>query len=79
MKIKKEHYKVLENSINAAIRLNPGLLAAGIYNNLSAKRIRWDLFYIANGADNGLVLDMYQYLNDENIDTALRAITRGKI
>ncbi len=38
-----------------------------------AKRLRWDLLYIAIGS-RWICDNLYSYMNDDHIDTALRAI-----
>lgn len=37
-------------------------------------RYRWDLFHVASHIDPGLRKELYKYLNDNHIDTALRRI-----
>lgn len=39
------------------------------------KRYRWDCLY-ATGAANSIMSDLYTYLDDSNIDTALRNLVR---
>lgn len=38
------------------------------------KRLRWDAFHASKHA--GILSDLYAYLNDDHIDTALRSIMR---
>ena len=39
------------------------------------KRYRWDCLY-ATGEANSIMSDLYAYLNDEHIDTAMRNLVR---
>lgn len=80
MKMKKEHYKVLEAAIAPKMHEYPK--HAYIKGGHSAKRYRWDLLYISGlRIGDGVGMDglpLYAYLNDDHIDTALRQITGTK-
>jgi len=76
MKIKPQHFKELK----AAIEPLHNKERWEIYQaqGLSAKRYRWDLLYASKlkiGDGKGCSgLPLYAYMNDDHIDTALRAI-----
>lgn len=69
MKITQEHYQHLSAQISP---LNTAELRAA-YEGLSAKRYRWDLLYRA-GLSTWICDNLYPYLDDTHIDTALRSI-----
>jgi hypothetical protein len=80
MKMKTEHYDQLAHAIGP-------LMAKHSFSdykalNLSAKRYRWDLMSAArfNGVSGSRWIcdNLYGYLNDDHIDTALRRITGTK-
>ena len=84
MKITKEHYECLENQMVKVIKEKTGFTIEQAVNeirkspdNWSDKAIRW---YLLNGC--GLTpfvcKELYKYLNDSHIDTALRKITNTK-
>ncbi len=77
MKMKAEHVGKIQNAIKA---LSPETVAAIKARAAAdprvkdlAKRIRWDLFN-ATGLLDWTCHELYAYLNDTHIDTALRAI-----
>lgn len=72
MKITPEHYEVMREAIEPLINETErkSYEAAG----LSQKRYRWDLWRKA-GLLKFTVGELYQYLDDTHIDTALRKIT----
>lgn len=44
--------------------------------NHPSMRIRWDIFHLVCARDNySLARQLWEYLNDDNIDSALRKIT----
>ncbi len=85
MKIKPEHYAVLETAVKQVLEANPQVtLEAYSQAGLSPMRFRWDALWAArkrSGITIGTTLGspgclpLYDYLNDEHIDTALRKIT----
>lgn len=86
-KMKTEHYEELEQAIKKVQRENVDVtLASYISKGLSSKRYRWDLLYAAiakgyygEGRGWTYISDvLYQYLNDDHIDSALRKITRTR-
>ncbi len=80
MKITPEDYADLKESCDLRIsRLSdyPTYVAAVMaysIDGLSPERFRWDLFHSAVGGTH-LFHRLYRYLNDAQIDTALRRIT----
>lgn len=81
MKIKPEHLAHMKEAIGAA--LSPEDVAAHrrfIVEEGKAKdvdkRLRWDLTYRTPGMSRWLVDNVYPYADDENLDTALRAVMR---
>ena len=69
--MKQEHYEYLKEQIlKAEHKL--------VFRNdclLSPMRYRWDLTYAA-GLTKWICDNLYSYLNDDHIDTALRKITK---
>jgi len=78
MKIKVEHYHYLEKSIYNYLNEHKTTLYDlwNQYkdNGLTAMRFRWDLTYAAK-LTPWICDNLYSYLNDNHIDTALRKIT----
>ena len=72
MKITLEHYNQLAASLQPAIDDNP--IQAYREAGLSEKRYRWDMTYKA-GLSKWICDNLYPYLDDSHIDTALRSIT----
>ncbi len=74
----KEHYNVLRDAISKLdTELNRGYYRSGNYPRADRtkdvnKRYRWDLLHVAK-ID---VSELYKYLNDDHIDTALKAIVK---
>ena len=71
MKITKTDYATLQAVI--APFDTPERRAQYKANGISAKRYRWDITYAA-GLTPFICDVLYKYLNDDNIDTALRNI-----
>ena len=74
MKIRKEHYTILENAIRKThdnLLLNHETHYKNYLNfGHSNKRVAWDLLNLANMTQ--FVCDtLYKYLNDTHIDTAV--------
>lgn len=78
MKITHEHYSILRASILPLAPRFPAhrefLKSEGKAMDIE-KRLRWDAFHSAGYA--GILSDLYAYLDDTHIDTALRSIMRG--
>jgi hypothetical protein len=82
MKMKPEHYTILEQAIRPVLNTYPHIHEDYQLKGLSDMRYRWDLLYISKlkiGDGVGTSgLPLYAYLNDTHIDTALKAITGTK-
>jgi hypothetical protein len=94
MKIQSEHYAQLESAIRRVQSEHPAATAQSYLDQgLTVKRFRWDLLwaavrkgYIKIGEERnratydgpGVYLPLYDYANDDHIDTALRRITDTK-
>lgn len=82
MKMKQEHYQVLKAGIEAIDRQAIAAHKIDLLNDSMVKdldkRLRWDCLHatkIKIGDGNGMSgLPLYGYLNDDHIDTALKAI-----
>ena len=82
MKINKHHFSLMEKSINEAMVKHSSTINS---NYLTDKRKRWDLLRLAvfpsnygNYQVNGITWicdNLYGYLDDSHIDTALKKIT----
>ena len=74
MKMRPEHYEYLKTAISTVIDKNPTTYEFYKAQGLSDMRYRWDLFHAAK-LDRDFMNALYEYLNDDQIDTALKAIT----
>ena len=74
LKIKKEHYISLQQSINLCLEKRPNLRKEYINNGLSDERFRWDVLWLS-GFNTSI---LYDYLNDTHIDTALKHILKWR-
>ena len=73
MKIKPEHFEKLKTDCLQVMHDNPDAKEEYKVAGLSEKRFRWDLLYAAK-LSPWICDNLYSYLNDEHIDTALRKI-----
>lgn len=75
MRIKPEHYKYLKAKITKELIADTRakLLRSSRQPLDFAKRLRWDCLY-AGGLSQWICDNLYPYLNDEHLDTALRNI-----
>jgi hypothetical protein len=75
MKMKAQHIARLHDLINTAPKL--ATVEEYIKAGHTAKRYRWDLFWRIpdKQAREDLMQELYAYLNDDHIDTALRRVT----
>jgi hypothetical protein len=82
LKIKPEHYALLQSAISATLAKHPVSRETYLRRGFSPKRFRWDLLYASqiDGVPGNLWIcrEIYPYANDEHIDSALRAIVRTK-
>jgi hypothetical protein len=78
MKMTLEHFHYLQDamSINAQYipQYRAHIIAEGKAKDVE-KRLRWDVLYLS-GLSKWICDNLYSYLNDEHIDTALRAIMK---
>jgi len=78
MKIKKSDLEILQNAIDKVIADNPNAAQDYKDNGLSEKRFRWDVLratklnVFGDGRGTHGDLNLYAYLNDSHIDTALK-------
>ena len=73
MKMTPEHFEYLKNAITP---YDTSTLRAHYKEmNRTDERYRWDLTYIARLSD-WISDEVYKYLNDEHIDTALKLIVK---
>jgi hypothetical protein len=71
MKIRSTDYNKLKSKVDNFIKVHPQV---DVSKGLSSTRYRWDIFHAAKGYDPRL----YDYLDDNNIDTALKSILRDR-
>ena len=75
MKITKEHYSILKSKI-AELPRNEVLKHKSLQLGKDIdKRFRWDLFHKAS-LSRFAVTELYHYVNDDHIDTALKNIIK---
>ena len=85
MKITKEDYQRLNKMILNVLENNQGVQVIYKDKGLSEIRFRWDTYHKVTGdaQHDGRVEDylfcrrLYDYLNDDNLDTALKSIISG--
>lgn len=78
MKMKLEHYYYLKNAMAINAQYIPQYkahIAAEGKAKDPEKRLRWDLAYLS-GLTPWICENLYPYLNDQHIDTALRSIVK---
>lgn len=83
MKMQKTHYKTLQDCMLAirknAPRIDQALITMELDPHYSDERIRWNWLYATmiegQPATTWLCENLYPYLDDSHIDTALRRIT----
>ena len=73
MKITSEHYAILAAAIDLVMAKYPNIENTYVENGLSKKRFRWDILRASGLLSNSEFMNnIYNYLNDEHIDTALQ-------
>lgn len=72
MKMKPEHYEEIAEKIDYFIENNASSVTAH-YMKHRFQRFAWDVF---NAAYRGNRNDLYSYLNDTHIETALKSILK---
>lgn len=74
MKMKPEDFAELKRRVEAAVAAQPAILIEDYRNGgMSHMRYRWDMLWHTKSTDF-VCNTLYRYLNDDHIDTALRAI-----
>jgi hypothetical protein len=78
MKMQLDHFHYLQDAMAINAQYIPQyrayIAAEGKAKDVE-KRLRWDLLYLS-GLSKWICDNLYTYLNDEHIDTALRAIMK---
>jgi len=77
MKMKKEHYEAISEAMAGCLRDIEKIKLRYEYGQLSMKRMRWDIMY-HTVSSQWVCKNLYPYLNDDHIDTALRKLTNTK-
>ncbi len=83
MKIRSTDLAVLKRAIHQAMQDNPTIASEYETRGLSSKRLRWDLLRLSSlnvfgdGIGTHGDLNLYAYLNDSHIDTALKYCVNG--
>ena len=75
MKINKIHYIYMRDKMAPVIQADPLIFKKYKDKGLSQKRLRWDAMHSA-GLLSFVCDELYPYLNDNHIDTALRSIIK---
>ncbi len=76
-KIKKEHAERMQRAFEVA-QLDVCSIEARCRNlGYSPERFRWEVWSVIHPVDGRLVRDLYEYANDNHIDTQLRKIFRS--
>ena len=75
MKIQPEHFQHMKDAIESTMQRVPVEQYKAANPTFSDKRIRWD-YWRASGLLTWTCDTLYKYMNDEHIDTALRAIVK---
>ena len=70
MKIQPEHLAQLKGRVNRFLDANPSV---DTKQALESTRKRWNIYWAVGGFSNA---KEYQYLDDNNIDTAIKAALR---
>jgi len=82
MKIQSSHYNDLKNDIFSFLKscdyiekIKENCNQIALKNNLEADKIyRWEIFWKVNNNNNNFKYSKLEYLNDNNIDSALKKI-----
>ncbi len=75
MKIRQEHYDRMKTDIAQVLSTVEPQVLDVFKKTHSEKRFRWDLMYMAK-LTPFICSELYAYLNDDHIDTALRSIVK---
>jgi len=78
LKITSDHFTALDAGCKAVLSAHPGLASQYQMAELSSIRMRWDVLRAATiqgvSGTAWICANLYSYLNDNHIDSALRAI-----
>ncbi len=78
MKMTAEHFATLKEACHKVLTENPNAQDTYHQHGLTPKRFRWDVLYAAKINDESssrwICDNLYSYLNDTHIDTALKTI-----
>lgn len=80
MKITPQHYKRLEIAVKEVLKDNPTYLkdCEALGDKISPMLVRWNLFHMLSDKDQyALARELWEYCNDDHIDTALKRIVEG--
>jgi hypothetical protein len=77
MKIRDEHYAVLEAAVKQVLEAHPGVVERYLNQGLSSMRLRWDLLWASEKhlPKYWITQTLYPYLSDPHIDSAMKRIT----
>lgn len=83
MRMTPDHFNTLREAIHTADNTFPSIREDYEKGAISAKRFRWDLLWASPATSHvtgrsWITENLYPYLNDDHIDTALRKITGTK-
>ncbi len=74
MKIKLEHFEMLKKACDDVTDKAPGMLEQYKRLGFSPKRYRWDILWASTVKSSWISENLYPYMDDTHIDTALRNI-----
>lgn len=80
LKIRPEHAQVIADAVEAVLKDHPDIQKQYTDAGLTPMRCRWDLFWEAHRRFPDVhktVRTIYEYVNDDHIDTLLRRIVKG--
>ena len=76
MSIKKTHYMILSILVNDCLKNNPCVYDTYQEQNLTNERFNWDIFWHVTRKKPDFKKSLFSYLKDDNINTALKNITK---
>jgi len=72
MKITEDHMQRLTRLVDRALGTEEGRLMQAKRHDFSPERYRWEVLQLA--VDSSFLIELYGYLNDRHIDTAMCSI-----
>lgn len=75
MKLRPEHYESMKAAVKVVLDENPDAASLFEQCGISHARFRWEILHVSKWF-NGRSREVYEYVNDGNIDTALRQAFR---